>query len=54
MKRHVVAKLGVYVCLSYCCRKPLFSVLSPKRFDILIQMHLAYFNMTLHFLIFSL
>jgi len=42
-----VVKLGIYVYLRYGYIKSLFSVLSPKRLDILTQMHLVCFNMTL-------
>jgi len=39
-------QIGIYVCLHYGFSKSLFSVLSPKRFDILTQLHLVCFNMT--------
>jgi len=40
MKRHLVAKMGICICLRYGYRKWLFSVLSSNRFDTFRQMHL--------------
>jgi len=39
-------QLGIYVSLRYDYSNSLFSVLFPKRLDILTQMHLVCFNMT--------
>jgi len=46
MRRHLVLKLGIFGCLRYGYNKSLFLVLSPKRLDILTQIHLVCFNMT--------